>query len=137
MQGYTGAAEFDLMDRDKYDLKLPGQLPHVRFNSHIGTDELMPFPETHTLDHTRIHWELERWTLFTSLPRLMDFDKDMWDIIAKMQDGRVKVPDYIKDINPPTLWTYYSTLPSWARNDPIVRNVMMACEFHQPLMTIR
>lgn len=67
----------------------------------------------------------------------MDFDKDMWDIINKMSNGTLKVPDYIAQHNPPTLWTYYSTLPSWARNDPVVRNVMMACEYHQPLMSIR
>jgi len=75
MQGYRGAAEFDLVDRNKYDLKLPGQLPHVRFSSHIGAEELLPFPDTHTLDHNKIHWELERWTLFTALPKLMEFDK--------------------------------------------------------------
>jgi hypothetical protein len=52
MQGYQGAAEWDVMDRAKYDLKLPGQLPHVRFNSHVGTEELMPMPDQHTMDHT-------------------------------------------------------------------------------------
>jgi hypothetical protein len=45
MQGYQGAAEWDVMDRAKYDLKLPGQLPHVRFNSHVGAEELMPMPD--------------------------------------------------------------------------------------------
>ena len=57
-----------------------------------------------------------------------------------MQDiaeGKVPIPDYVKLTNPPTLWTYYNTLPKWARDDPVVRNVVMACEYHQPNMSIR
>ena len=67
----------------------------------------------------------------------MDFSRDMFDIMHGMHNGTLIVPDYINLVNPPTLWTYYSTLPKWAREDPVVRNVMMACEYHQPLMTIR
>lgn len=47
------------------------------------------------------------------------------------------MPDYYKLVNIPTLWSYYHTLPKWARNDPIVRNVMVAMEFKQPNMDIR
>lgn len=54
-----------------------------------------------------------------------------------MKQGHVKIPNYIKDINPPTLWTYYYTLPKWARDDPVVKNVVMACEYNQPWMPIR
>ena len=51
MQGYEGAAEWDIADRSKYDLKLPGQLPFLRFHSHLAEDELLPIPEEHTLVH--------------------------------------------------------------------------------------
>jgi len=54
-----------------------------------------------------------------------------------INDGKIQVPDYMKLTNPPTLWTYYNTLPKWARDNIIVRNVMMACEYHQPNMSIR
>lgn len=54
-----------------------------------------------------------------------------------MQQGLIKVPDYLKLVNPPTLWAYYETLPSWARKDPVVRNTMMAMEYHKPGLDIR
>jgi hypothetical protein len=61
----------------------------------------------------------------------------MIQTIKNLQAGALKVPDYLKEVNPPSLWAYYSTLPSWARNDPIVRNVMMAMEYHKPTLDIR
>lgn len=47
------------------------------------------------------------------------------------------MPDYINEINQPSLWTYYMTLPKWARNDPVVKNVMMAMEYHKHELDIR
>jgi len=47
-----------------------------------------------------------------------------------MNDGTIKKPDYLNEVNPPSLWAYYYSLPKWARDDPIVRNVMMAFEYH-------
>lgn len=55
----------------------------------------------------------------------------------QIASGHLKVPDYMKLVNTPTLWTYYETLPKWARNDPVVRNVMMAMEYKQPHLGIR
>lgn len=81
MQGYEGAAEWDIADRAKYDTKLPGQLPFLRFHSHIKEDELLPIPEEHTMLHEDFQWEIERWTLFMALPKLMNWDKQMWQII--------------------------------------------------------
>ena len=55
-----------------------------------------------------------------------------------MANGTIKVPDYVNDINPPSLNTYFSTLPSFARNDPFVRTAFMAYEHHHTSdMTIR
>ena len=54
-----------------------------------------------------------------------------------MEKGLIPIPDYISQINPPSLWAYYSTLPKFAREDPVVRNVVMAMEYHKPTMTIR
>lgn len=47
------------------------------------------------------------------------------------------MPDLQKMINPPTLWAYYLTLPQWARDNPGVRNVLMAYEYHKPTLDIR
>ena len=43
----------------------------------------------------------------------------------------------MEDINPPSLFAYYSTLPAWCRNHPLVRNVLMAFEYHKPSMAHR
>lgn len=67
----------------------------------------------------------------------MKYDRMVIQTIKNLQNGAIRVPDYVKEVNPPSLWAYYSTLPSWARNDPIVRNVVMAYEYHKPSMDIR
>jgi hypothetical protein len=54
-----------------------------------------------------------------------------------MNNGTLRCPDFMKQINPPSLWAYYLTLPKWARDHPAVRNVMMAFEYHKPSMKIR
>ena len=68
---YEGAAEFDIADRECYDTRTPGKLPAVRFHSHLQKDEMLPLPPSHTLDYSKLHWELERWTVFTGLPRVL------------------------------------------------------------------
>ena len=55
----------------------------------------------------------------------------------QIDKGQIKVPDFANLVNTPTLWAYYETLPRWARNDPVVRNVMMAMEYKQPHLGIR
>lgn len=47
-----------------------------------------------------------------------------------MRTGLVKPPLYSKIINPPTLLTYFLTLPQWARNHSVVTNVFYAMEYH-------
>lgn len=136
-QNYQGLPEFDIADRTFYDTNQPGKLPHLRFHTHIKEDELLPFPEQHTKDFSEIMWELERWTLFKALPSLVQFDNNIKQIVRGMHNGSIKVPDYLKEVNPPTLMTYYETLPSWARKDPIVRNVFMAFEHHKGDLDIR
>jgi len=137
MAGYNGQPEFDIADKRSYDTTQQGNLPFIRFHSHLEEDELLPLPDQHTLDYSKVHWELERWTLFTQLPALMKYDRNTRLLLEQMQEGQIQVPDYINEINPPSLWTYFSTLPSWARADPLVRNTMMAMEYHKPGTDIR
>lgn len=59
--------EFDVANFEKYDWG-KGKLPYLRFHSHIQSDELLPIPDNHTLDYSKIMPELERWTLFQQLP---------------------------------------------------------------------
>lgn len=136
MQHYEGVPEFAVADSSLYD-EGKGKLPYLRFHTTIREDELLPLPENYTLDYSEVQWELERWTLFQALPNLMSIDRTARLLLQQMSTGVVKVPDYVNEVNPPTLWTYYETLPSWARENPIVRNVMMAMEYHHKALDIR
>ena len=137
MQNYDGIPEFDVLDREKYDTSLPGKMPKLRYHSHVRQDELLPMANDHTLRYNEVHYELERWSLFRTLPLLVQFDQQVMQMYAKLASGQIEVPNFIKEINPPSLWTYYYTLPKWARDDPIIRNVVMAMEYRQPGVDIR
>lgn len=54
-----------------------------------------------------------------------------------LASGLINMEDWKKDAYTPSLWAYYETLPTWARNDPQVRNVFMAFEHHKRGMSIR
>jgi imidazoleglycerol phosphate dehydratase HisB len=43
----------------------------------------------------------------------------------------------METINPPSLFAYFLTLPTWAKSHPIIRDVVMAFEYHQPDVDIR
>ena len=51
--------------------------------------------------------------------------------------GLAIVPTYEKERNPPSLWTYYSTLPAWCRDNPLIRQTLFAFEYHKPHMDFR
>lgn len=136
-QAYEGVAEFDIAERGLYTETIPGKLPYLRFHSNMMGDDLLPIPETYDQDYSKVHWELERWTLFSSLPDLVKHSRNVSQALDNIQSGAVIIPDYVKDHNPPSLWTYYSTLPSWAQNDPHIKRVMMGLEYHQPHQDIR
>jgi hypothetical protein len=61
----------------------------------------------------------------------------MGDLLKGIVSGAVKVPEYSRIINPPTLLAYYSTLPAWCRNHSLVTNALFALEYHQPRVGIR
>jgi len=137
MQDYHGNPAFDIANRELYDTSSPGKLPFMRFHTTIQKDELLPLPHEHSLDYNHVHWEIERWTLFKALPDILRFYKGLSDVSHAMERGLIPIPDYISQINPPSLWAYYSTLPKFARDDPVVRNVVMAMEYHKPSLDIR
>lgn len=94
-------------------------------------------PNEHTLRYNEVHYELERWSLFRTLPLLLQFDRQVMQMYSKLLNGHIEVPNFVKDVNPPSLWAYYYTLPRWARDDPVIRNVVMAMEYRQPGVDIR
>ena len=58
-------------------------------------------------------------------------------MFAQMKAGTLIIPNYMQDVNPPSLFTYYLTMPQWARDHPSIRNVLMAFEYHKPTLDIR
>lgn len=67
----------------------------------------------------------------------MKFDAKMDEHLENVESGYLPVPDYTKIINPPSLWAYYLTLPQWARDHSVIRNILYAFEYHQPRMNIK
>lgn len=61
----------------------------------------------------------------------------MLNFFKGMRQGTLRIPDFVKTINPPSLFAYYETLPKWARDHSAVRNVLMAFEYHKPTLDIR
>lgn len=47
------------------------------------------------------------------------------------------VPNYTAIINPPTLLTYYLTMPQWLREHAVITNTFYAMEYHQTRTSIR
>jgi hypothetical protein len=68
---------------------------------------------------------------------MMQFDQAVNNFMKGIIKGTIRIPDYTNNINPPSLWAYYETLPLWAREHPAIRNVLMAFEYHKPTLTIR
>lgn len=135
LESFDDIPEFAIADFDHYNNA--HKMPFLRFHTNIRQDELLPLPDQHTLDYSKLHPHLERWTLFQSLPQIYNFTTSSQMLASQICSGMIKVPNYTKLVNIPTLWSYYETLPRWARNDPIVRNVMMAMEYKQPHLGIR
>jgi len=54
----------------------------------------------------------------------------MDDHLEDVASGNLQVPNFMKLINPPSLWAYYSTLPQWCRDHSVVRNILYAFEYH-------
>lgn len=135
MANYKGIPEFDIADIDQYEEPVDGKYPHMRFYSNKPDDEPLPLPPEHTLRYHDFMYELERWDVFNALPKMISYDKNLLETYNQIQSGLVKVPSLENHVVP-SLFAYYETLPSWVRNDPYIRNVVMAFEHHKPNVPI-
>jgi hypothetical protein len=61
----------------------------------------------------------------------------MVDFYRALANGTLIVPDAYKMNNPPSLWSYYLTLPEWCRHNPVIYNMVHAFEYHHPNVDIR
>ncbi len=67
----------------------------------------------------------------------MNYDLAMNNFIKSVNNGTLRIPEWVTSSNPPSLFAYYNTLPKWARDHPAVRNVLMAYEYSHPTMDFR
>ena len=61
----------------------------------------------------------------------------MEKFFRNVEAGHALLPRQCQEEYPPSLWAYYSTLPAWCRDHPIIRNILFAFEYHKPRMDIR
>lgn len=137
MENFKGAPEFAAFDRDNYNVNVDEELPSIIYTSTMGVNELSPIPMDLGYNYQEEIFNLDRWSIFRSLPQIMNFDQSFNNLLKGMRNGTIKVPDYMNTNVPPTLWAYYSTLPTWLRDHPVVRNVFMAFEHHHPNVKLR
>jgi hypothetical protein len=74
---YSGAPEFDIFNRDLYNVENDDDLPSITLTTNMGVNELPPLPSEHTLNYQEFHPDLEKWTIFRGLPMMMKYDAVM------------------------------------------------------------
>mmetsp|Transcript_16074 Transcript_16074/g.27137 ORF Transcript_16074/g.27137 Transcript_16074/m.27137 type:complete len:131 (-) Transcript_16074:472-864(-) len=57
--------------------------------------------------------------------------------MRKIRSGEIVVPNYQETCVSPNLFAYYETLPSWARENPFIKNCVVAFEHTKPWVKIR
>ena len=137
LQKYGGNPEFEITNRESYTTANPRDLPLMTFHSNLEMEELAPINNEHTIDYQKLHPELEDWAIFRSLPNLLFWDRKLLDIYKLCNTSLHRTPKFLEMINPPTLLTYYKTMPEWCRKSTIVTNTFYAMEYHQTKTSIR
>ena len=92
--------------------------------------ELAPQTMENVLNYNHYHTQQEPWAIFIALPLLVRYDKLTVEWFKGLQNGTLFIPQFMKNTNPPSLWAYYLTLPTWCRNNPVIYNCMHAFEYH-------
>lgn len=106
-------------------------------HSMMSTGEISPLPNNFPDDWDFTHHALERWAIFRSVPQVIKLWKMMEDQKRKSQTLHYSKYNEYELAKTPSLWAYYNTLPTWARENPIVRNAFQAFEFNKPEVTMR
>lgn len=129
-------AEFLLLDHDSYQVGDNDPIPDVVLSSYTGTRQLDPLPASFSLVYDEIHHVVEKWGVFKCLPDFYRYARGVSFYINLVKSQSVLGGYDYQEHMPGMLWAYYSLLPDYARNNPIVRNSYIALEHHQPRMTL-
>lgn len=137
MQTYEGQPEFELLNRANFNVEDDSEMPQITYLSNTQLNELAPQQNEKFFKYQEYQPLIEDWAIFRQLPQIMRFDKIMNDQFKGVANGTVRVTEWTKITNPPSLFAYHSTMPQWCRNHSFITNVLFAMEFHQPRHTIR
>ena len=61
--------------------------------------------------YQRLHYGLEPWTAFKQLPALLKYENGVANFLINVKQGLAVEPKFKDESNPPSLWTYYETMP--------------------------
>lgn len=64
-----------MMERSSYSVNDNSELPSLTLTSNLGVNELPPLPAEHSYNYQEFLPELERWTIFRSLPMMVKYDE--------------------------------------------------------------
>jgi hypothetical protein len=122
--------EWEISTRSSYTVSNEEDLGATTFTSLLEMHELAPQTMENVLNYNHYHTQQEPWAIFRSLPLLVRYDKLTVEWFKGLQNGTLFIPQFMKNTNPPSLWAYYLTLPTWCRNNPVIYNCMHAFEYH-------
>lgn len=105
---------------------------HLEMKTLTPTEEIGPYPEMEMMEWNTNVEHVERWLIFRMFPAIHKFKNIIREIHSKTE-GKESQNEVIL----PTLYRYYNTLPKFARDSVIVKNLVKAFEFTKPTMSIR
>ena len=129
--------EFAMFDKANFQTQEGIRNPELTFQSNTGPNELPPMQPDCPMDYEKVHFDLEKWSVYRLLPQLLKWDRAMMDFVTNVDKGMIVIPDYHKERNQPSLWTYYNTLPEWCRENNFVRQTLFAFEYNKPHLNMQ
>jgi hypothetical protein len=136
-EGVNPTPEFLFSEKSTYGKDEDAKMPSVIIASEMGEKEIAPIHNNVGIEYQALHPELEKWTTFTALPEIIQWDDSIGNLHKKIANGQVQVPDYMKTSFPPTLFAYFNTLPSFSRDHPAIRSIFMGLEHKQPKIDLQ
>ena len=134
---FGGRPDWALHDKRNFDMSDDGVKPEISYSSISGPNELPPLQPDKPLMYQKLHFGLEPWTAFRQLPALLKYERGVHEFLDNVQKGLAVCPEFKKESSPPSLWTYYETLPQWCRDHPLIRQTLFALEYSKPHLDIR
>ncbi|KAL4478636.1 hypothetical protein ABPG74_006871 [Tetrahymena malaccensis] len=103
---------------------------NITFHSGLQDYEIPAFPET--LNSYITHYQIpsiEKWSIFRQFPNMYHWWKKFYETNKRMSEQPMVRYQYS---GIPSVYTYFYTMPEFARNNIVVQNVARCFEFNRP-----